>query len=108
MSGSNLLFGIAGVASFGINLLLLFVFVVVVVTAVRRYRPDVAPILLLALGLDFVFTVASFAAQLVLPRLLGLTHYAEAQALNILVTTVAHAGTRALVIWSVWRLASPS
>ena len=109
MSGSNLMYGIAGVASVGLNLLLLFVFFVITVTVVRRYRPDVAPILLLAIGLDFIFGVASFAAQLALPRLLAgdMSRYAEAQALNTLVTAFAHAGTRGLLIWSVVRLAAP-
>ena len=35
---------------------------------VRRHRPDVAPILLAALSLEVLFTLAAFAAQLAIPR----------------------------------------
>ena len=110
MTGSTLIFGIAGATSWGLGLLLLCVFIVVVATVVRRHRPDVAPILLLALGLEFVSTVASFALQMLLPRLLlgDMTRYAEAQAVNTIVTALAHATTRGLLIWSVVRLASPT
>jgi len=109
MSSTALILGIAGATSWGLSLLLTFVFILVVATVVRRHRPDVAPVLLLALGLDFLFTVLSFAAQLLIPRLLGdVSLYAEVQAVNTLVTALVHAGTRGLLIWSVVRLASPT
>ena len=109
MSATALIFGIASAASWGLSLLLTFVFILVAATVVRRHRPDVAPVLLLALGLDFLFTLVSFFAQLLIPRLLGdVTRYAEVQAVNTLVTALVHAGTRGLVIWSVVRLASPT
>ena len=110
MAGSTLIFGIAGAATWGLNLLVLCVFIGVVATVVRRHRPDVAPILLLALGLDFGFSVVSYAAQMLLPRLLlgDVTRYVQAQAVSSVVTGLAHAATRGLVIWSVVRLASPT
>jgi hypothetical protein len=108
MTGSTLFLGIAGAASWGLNLVMLSVFIGVVATVVRRHRPDVAPILLLALGLDFAFSILSYAAQVLLPRVLlgDPTSYVEAQAVNTIVTSLAHAGTRGLLIWSVVRLAA--
>jgi hypothetical protein len=110
MIGSSLFLGIASVTSWGLSLLLSFVFILVVATLVRRHRPDVAPVLLLAVGLDVVVTAVSLAAQVLLPRLLlgDMTRYAEAQALNTIVTALLHAITRGLLIWSVVRLASPT
>jgi hypothetical protein len=109
MSGSTLIFGISGVVAWGLNLAVPLVFIGVAATVVRRHRPDVAPVLLLALVLDFVFSMASYAALVLLPRfLLGdMTRYAEAQALNNLVSALAHVMTRGLLIWSVVQLASP-
>jgi len=108
---STLIMGLAGVTSWGVTLLLLAAFIVVVLVTVRPRRPDVAPMFLLALSLDVLFTLAGFAAQFLLPQLvsrgLDMSHYAEAQALSTMTLTLGHGISRVLIIWGVARLASP-
>lgn len=112
MSGSSTLFlGIAGALAWGVGLLVELVFIVVVVVLVRPRRPDAAAILLLGLGLELLFSLASIATQLLLPRLImgsgaDMKTYAEAQGLSTLAASLGHAVARALLIWGVVRLAS--
>ena len=100
---------LAGAAGWGLTLLVELAFIVLVATSVRRQRPDAAPILLLALGLDLLFTLASFIAQMAIPRLVSvsgdMTGYAELQAISTIAASLGHATSRALLIWGVVRLA---
>jgi len=107
-----MMMGLASLVSGGVALLVLVGFAVVVLVAVRPRRPDVAPILLLALGLELLFMLSGLAAQILLPRLLmpsvGMARYAEAQAMSAMTVSLGHAASRVLLIWAVARLASPA
>ena len=102
----------AGVAARGLTLLVEVAFIVVVIVVVRRQRPDVAPLLLLALSMEMLFTLGSAAAQVILPTLLAtngnLTQYGQAQLISTVAITLGNAMSRVLLIWGVARLAAPA
>jgi len=110
--GATMIMGMASLVSASVALLVLVGFAVVVLVVVRPRRPDVAPILLLALGLELLFMLGGFTAQVLLPRLLmpsiGMTHYAEAQAMSAMTMSLGHGVSRVLLIWAVARLAMPA
>jgi hypothetical protein len=113
MSGtSTMLMGIAGGASWLLTLALLLTFVIIAATTVRKHRPDAAPILLLALSVEFIFALAGFAAQIILPRFFSVggdfSHYMEAQAITTVSVSLGHSFARGLLIWAVVRLALPA
>jgi hypothetical protein len=105
---SHLFLGAAGVFSWFVGMLVLLAFVIAILTVVRSQRPDVVPILLGATLFEIMITVCSFAMSAVLPRLVGVTSYAEAQGLNIVVFAAAHAAARTLLLWGIMRLARPA
>jgi hypothetical protein len=111
MSGeSGMVYMLAGAASLGVSFLVQLVFIIVVATLVRRHRPDVSPILLLALGVEALVSLGTYAAQVLVPRLLlpDATHYAQALALLGLMGALGHAIGRGLLLWGVVRLATPA
>jgi len=110
MNNGGMLLGFAGAVAWSLTLLALVVFILVVATVVRKHRPDAAPILLLALSLELLLTLASVATQLVLPRLMlatgDMTRYFEVQAITTVTVGLSHLASRALLIWGVVRLAT--
>jgi hypothetical protein len=105
---SNLLLGAASLFSWLVSLFVLLAFVIAILTVVRSQRPDVVPVLLGATLFEIMITLCSFAMRVALPRLVGMTSYAEAQGLNTVVFAVAHAAARALLLWGILRLARPA
>jgi len=102
--------GVAGVISWAVGMLVLIAFIVAIATAVRRHRPDAAPILLGAVSFECVISLLSYATQVALPRLLSVSgsgSYMEAFALSNVLFSVAHAAARLCLLWGVVRLAQP-
>ena len=113
MSGtSTMLMDTGAIVSWLLTLAVLLTFVIVAATTVRKHRPDAAPILLLALSIEFIFSLAGFAAQFALPRLFyvggDFSHYMEAQAISTVSVSLGQTCARSLLIWSVVRLALPT
>ena len=111
MSGaSTVALIISAVGSWGLTLFVQIAFLVVVLSTVRTRRPDVAPILLLSVALDFLFVVAGGVSQMLLPRLMlgggNMGQYQEAQAISTLTVSLGHAVGRGLMLWGIVRLAA--
>ena len=109
-ASSSLLIGAASVFSVLVNLAVLGVFVVVILTVVRRHRPDAAPILVGAIAFELLLTCLSYVVSMMLPRFAmvgGVAGYAQAQAVNVFVFTLAHVAARGLLLWGIVRLARP-
>jgi len=109
MSGSSTLaLAVSAAVVWGLSVLIQIVFLVVVLTTVRPRRPDVAPIFLLALGLELLFFLAGAASSMVLPRLTlpgGVEQYQQALAISNFTVSLGHAVSRGLLIWGIARLA---
>src|ERR1700742_1573338 len=102
---STLMISLAGAFSWGLGTIVLLAFIVAIATVVRRHRPDAAPLLLGAMLFELLITLTSYATTIVLPRLTsvssggGYPSYIEAQAASTVVFSVAHAASRALLLW---------